>query len=74
MIFDASALAYFDSLRRLGEWQEEHWEERLMPFDRALALFSDAREMFPESVAWAEQERDATGFSNLLKQLSLLRV
>lgn len=71
---DARTLEYFDGLRRLGEWQEEHWEERLMPFDRALAFFSDARALFPESVAWAEQARDATGFSELLKQLSLLRV
>ena len=71
---DERTLEYFDSLRRLGEWQEEHWEERLLPFDRALEFFSDARELFPESLAWAEQQRNASGFSELLKQLSLLRV
>jgi len=74
MIFDASALAYFDSLRRLGAWQEEHWEYYQLPFDQALAFFSNARNFFPESTARDEQERDASGFSELLKQLTLLRV
>ena len=75
MIFDASALKYFDGLRLLGELQEQHWHEDVLPPEEALKWLSSAYNMVSaESREWARKGRDWRGFSDLIKALELLRV
>jgi hypothetical protein len=74
-MFDESTLKYFDGLRLLGELQEKHWVEDVLPPAEALNWLSSAYNMLsPESHEWARKDRDWRGFSELLKALSLLRV
>ena len=74
-MFDESTMKYFDGLRLLGELQEKHWHEDAPPPEQALQFMSSAYAMLsPESREWAREDRDWRGFSELLKQLSLLRV
>ncbi len=73
-MIDQSTLAYFDSLRRLGELQEEHWEEDIVPFDQALEEFAGLRAILPPAPLDEEEWSDTSGFSTLLRTLALLRV
>jgi len=73
-MIDQSTLAYFDSLRRLGELQEEQWEDDILPFDQALEVLASARAFLPPEPFDEEEWADTSGFSTLLKTLALLRV
>lgn len=73
-MIDQSTLAYFDSLRRLGELQEEQWEEYVVPFDQALVEFAGLREVLPGAPLSEAEWADTRGFSTLLRTLALLRV
>ena len=73
-MIDQSTLAYFDSLRRLGELQEEHWDEYVVPFGQALDEFAGLREILPAAPFDEAEWADTSGFSTLLKTLALLRV
>jgi hypothetical protein len=73
-MIDQSTIAYFESLRRLGELQEEHWEDDILPFDQALEVLASARAILPPEPFDEEEWADVSGFSNLLKTLELLRV
>ena len=74
-MIDRESLKYFDSLRLLGELQEKHWHEHVMPPEEALKWMASAYELVsPESHEWARKDRDGRGFSELMKTLELLRV
>lgn len=66
--------AYLEGFRKYNAWEEQHRAEYVLPFDEALDWLSSFRRMLPaETIAYAE-DRDAIGFSTLLKTLALIRV
>jgi hypothetical protein len=66
--------AYLERFRKHNAWEEQHRAEYVLPFDEALEWLSNFRAtLSPETIAYAEK-RDATGFSELLKTLALIRV
>jgi hypothetical protein len=74
-MFNESTLKYFESLRLMGELQEKHWHERVLPPEEALKWMASAYDFVsPASHEWARKDRDWRGFSELLKALALLRV